>query len=249
VVLELIGPALRDAAAAHQRLYERFTDSVWEVPASLLAAGTRRWRRLSRRRLRRQLREASRTGTLPGSVRTLASQIVAVRATRAQVAPLRPMLAHHLGVLDCGFLTDVDAAAASLAAVLRLQRSIEMVLDDERLERLLLADAFRSSELLDPARSIRTTLAAWAGDVAAAGGRGALAVDAATLQRWVDHAEQDLPAVASGIELLEALRVEPTVTEPTLQQTVDALILRSHVALLDTPADTRTDRDRSWSAS
>jgi hypothetical protein len=226
VVLELVAPGLRDARAAHEALYERFTDHVWEVPASLLAAGSRRWRGVSRRRLRRQLRAASRTGSLHGSLRTVARELIDVGVLRARLVPMRPLLAQHLGELDRGVLTDIDAAEVALEAVRGLQRTLEEHNDDGRLERLLLADAFRSREVVTPAWSIRTALACWESDVLAAGGRGALSLDGDTLASWADHVERDLPAATAGFDGLTGAGAVGT----TLQGAVDALILREHVA-------------------
>jgi hypothetical protein len=225
LVLDLIGPDLRKVAQAHERLYERFTDHVWEVPASRLAAGRRRWRVIARRRLSHELRAASRTGTVPGGLGDVASEIMEVRVMRAELAPVRPLLATHLGSLDRGVLTDVEAAVAALAAVRDLQRALGMLLDDERMERLLLADAFRTGELLVPARSIRTTLAAWSFDVAVAGGRGAFAVDGDTLEAWADEVAMLAPALTPAVEHLGQLR-----PAATLKQAVDAFVLREHLA-------------------
>ena len=225
LALDLIGPDLRTVARAHERLYERFTDHVWEVPASRLAAGRRRWRLVARRHLRSQLRAASRTGTVPGNLGEVAAEIVEVRRMRAELAPLRPLLATHLGGLDRGVLTDVEAATAALAAVRDLQRALGFLLDDERMERLLLADAFRTGELLVPARSIRTTLATWSFDVAVAGGRGAFAVDVDTLEAWADEVACLAPVLTPVVEHLEQL-----CPGASLRQAVDAFVLREHVA-------------------
>ena len=265
LVLDLIGPDVQKTAEAHERLYERFTDHVWEVPAARLKAGTRRWRVLSRRRLRHQLRAASRTGALPASLGDVAAEIVDVRVMRAELAPLRPLLATHLGALDRGVLTDVASATAALTAVRDLQRALGLLHDDERMERLLLADAFRTAELLVPARSIRTTLAAWSFDVAVAGGRGALAIDGDTLATWADDLARVVPALTPAVEHFDQLR-----PGQTLEKAVDALVLREHVADLaaaafldtDAPASEHLESDglesddpapagadRSWSAS
>jgi hypothetical protein len=249
VVLDLVGTDLREAAAMHARLYERFTDHVWEVPTALLTTGARRRRVVAHLRLRHQLRWASRSGALPGRVACLAEEIVSARAARARVAALRPLLAHHLGVLDRGVMTDIDAATEALSAVRRLQRSLAGELDEERLERLLEADAFRTDELLQPARSIRTTVAAWSRDVEAAGGRGARTLDAITLGCWVGEIEVHLEPIAQGLTELERLGH----LQPTLQETVDALVLREQAAVATAaPADATgasPDGKRSWSAS
>jgi len=265
LVLDLIGPDLRKVALAHERLYERFTEHVWEVPATRLSSGNRRWRVLSRRHLRQQLREASRTGALPGSLRDVVAEIVEVRVMRAELAPVRPLLATHLGSLDRGVLTDVEAATAALTAVRDLQRALGLLYDDERMERLLLADAFRTGEVLVPARSIRTTLAAWSFDVAVAGGRGALAIDGSTLETWADELARVVPALTPAVEHLDQL-----CPGSTLSQAVEAFVLREHAAAVAAAALLETDApasehlagtahesddpapagaDRSWSAS
>jgi hypothetical protein len=231
-VLELVGPALRDARTANERVYQRFTDQVWEVPAHLLTTGRHRWRVVSRRRLRRQLRAASRA-RLSGSLNDIAQEIVDARVARARLVPTRTLVAHHLGDLDRGVLTDVDAAEAALDAVRRLERALGHLHDEARLEQLLLADAFRSQEVLMPAWSIRTTLETWASDVVVAGGRDALRLDGDSLAGWAHHVARELPpitAILHGPAGADA-------AELTLRQVVDVLVLSEHVARASDAAD------------
>ncbi len=230
-VLELVGPALRDARTANGRVYERFTDQVWDVPAHLLAAGSRRWRILSRRRLRRQLRAASRTGR-SGTLNDLAQEVIDARVARARLLPMRTLIAHHLGRVDRGVLTDVDSAETALDAVRRLQRALGNLHDDARVEHLILADAFRSQEVLMPAWSIRTTLESWVSDVVVAGGRDALSLDGDALARWADQVARDLPAITAvlyGPAGADAANL-------TLRKVFDALVLCEHVASVPSAA-------------
>jgi hypothetical protein len=233
VVLDLVGPVLRDARAANESVYQRFTDHVWEVPADLLAAGRRRWRLVARRRLRRRLRAVSRSGSLSGALTDTAQEIIDARVGRARLVPMRTLVAHHLGDLDRGVLTDVDAAAIALEAVRRLQRALPHPHDEARLERLLQADAFRSQEVLMPAWSIRTSLAAWVSHVVVAGGRDALSVDGDTLACWADHVERDLPSISAVLQGPAAAGA----AHLTLRDAVDALVLREHVGEVASPRE------------
>ena len=257
VVLEVAEPELRDAARIHEELYARFTERVWEIPLSLVRSGSRRWRRLARRRLRTALRTVSRTTALPGGLDRAARIVLEAHRSRVALAPLRPLLAQHLGALDRGPLTDVHGALASLAAVRELQRALGARQDDARLERLLLADAFRSREVARPAILVCSTLGSWAGDVAAGGGTGALTMRVSDLFAWVDRMSQDLPAVRRGWMALRDLGSEPV----TVRELVDTLLLREKVAELEpategsvpNPAAAAAPRtgptDRRWSAS
>jgi hypothetical protein len=225
LVLALVEPDLRAASRAHEAVYERFTEHVWSVPPELLVRSARWWRPVARHRLRQHVRAASRTGAVPGRLSGLARQIVEARVARARLAPLRPLLSHHLGHLDRGVLTDAGSALQAVNAVRDLQGALALLHDDERMERLLLAGAFGAPELQGPARSIRTTLAAWTCDVEVAGGRGALALECNSLEAWADQLERDAGLVLAGLEHIE--RLQPSVT---LRQAVDALVLREQAA-------------------
>jgi hypothetical protein len=257
VVLEVAAPDLREAARSHEELYARFTERVWDIPLALVRSGSRRWRPVARRRLRRALRAVSRTTALPGGIDRAAQTVLQAHRSRAAVAPLRPLLAQHLGPLERGPLTDVEGALASLAAVRELQRALGPRQDDRRLERLLLADAFGSRELARPAILVCSTLSSWAGDVASGGGSGALNLCVADLFEWVDRVSQDLPAVRRGWMAVRDLGMDAI----TPRELVDLLLLREKASeLLDgdvpqpsTPAAPAADpsepTDRRWSAS
>ncbi|MFL6207220.1 MAG: hypothetical protein ACJ739_17895 [Acidimicrobiales bacterium] len=245
VVLEVVEPELREAARSHDELYSRFTERVWDIPTALVRSGSRRWRRVARRRLRRALRGVSRTTALPGGVDRAAKIVLDAHESRARLAPLRPLLAQHLGALDRGPLTDLAGALASLTAVRDLQRALGDRQDDRRLERLLLADAFRSREVARPSILVCSTITAWSGDVAAAGGTGALTISLDELRSWVDGLALSLPEVTRGLAVGRGLGVDVA----TVSQLVDLLVLREHVAdLSDSETTTQPERHR-WSAS
>lgn len=157
-VLRLAAPDMRAAASSHTLLYELFTDGVWQVPDALLDAGRDRRRVWSRARLRRRLCASSRTGRLPGGLTAVAQQVVDVRVDRDRVAAQSGLRTEYLDHLDRGPLTDVDAALAALGALRRLQTALGSALDEERLGRLLLADAFRSPEVQNPAANVRLAI-------------------------------------------------------------------------------------------
>jgi hypothetical protein len=243
VVLDVAEGALRDAARAHEELYARFTERVWEIPLALVRSGSHRWRPVARRQLRRSLRTVSRTAALPGGLDRAAQIVLDAHRSRSALTPLGPLLAQHLGTLDRGPLTDVDGALASLSAVRELQRALGDRQDDRRLERLLLADVFRCREVARPSVLVCSTIAAWSGDVAAAGGTGSLAFTVQELRTWVDALALSLPEVTRGLAAVRTLGVEAG----TLRELVDLLVLRQHAA--NRPTATNQPANRRWSAS
>jgi hypothetical protein len=233
IALHVSEADLRHAAETHAAIYERFTEGVWDVAPRLLGAGRRPWRMVARRRLRRHLRSVSRTGRVPGRLRAVATEVLDATATRARLAALSPLLAHHLGALDRGPLSDVDAALEALGAVRRLQSALGELLDGHRLERLLLADAFRSPDVVGPAVTIRSILQAWVNDVAGAGGQRPLARRADEVERWALEVAVRYRDVQRALEVLDRIDAPP----PTLRSLVDSLILREHVEGLGDDVD------------
>src|SRR3546814_19627356 len=80
----------------------------------------------------------------------------------------------------------------------RLQSALGPRLDEARLQRLLLADAFRSDDVMRPAANVRSTIEAGTADVAAAGGRSATTLDGARLAAWASDLSDALRAVQAG---------------------------------------------------
>jgi hypothetical protein len=193
VVLLVAADDLRSARAAHARVYERFTDGIWLIPDSLLRDGRRPWRLLSRARLRAGLRSASRTGRVPGRLNRAAREVIEVRTARERLASMGPLLMHHLAGLDRGPLIDVDDALAAVRAVRALQEALGEVLDCDRLQLLLLADAFRSEDVVGPGRGLRDAVRAWATEVEAAGGRDPLGLSVKELAQWAVECARCLP--------------------------------------------------------
>ena len=138
-------PTLREAAAAHERLYERFTDHVWEVPARAPVAGARRWRAA------RAPPPAPRSSGPPAAP---ARSPAASPTSRRRSSRSRAARADSPRSAPCSRTTSATSTAVSsptstprprpLAAVRDLQQALELLHDDDRIERLLLADAFRS---------------------------------------------------------------------------------------------------------
>ena len=252
VVLQVSEPHLREAARSHEALYAHFTDGIWDVSPELLASAAGRWRLISRARLRTRLRAVSRNRRIPGRLSRVVAEVTAAHESRSQLAVLGPLLSHHLAELDRGPLSDVGTARTTLLAVRGLQRSLGDRLDADRLVRLLDADAFRSHDVVGPARTVRSALHAWAGDVAAAGGDRAWATDLIGLRRWSDEAGHVLPVLRGAADA--AARSD--LTTPTLRTLVDALVLRDHVADLRDEQGERADgagrtstTEHAWSAS
>src|SRR3546814_12716324 len=82
--------------------------------------------------MRLRLRSVSRTGRLPGRLSSVTKDVLEARNARVQLSLVHPTLAHHLGELDRGPLTDVDEVLAALRAVRRLQSALGPRLDEAR---------------------------------------------------------------------------------------------------------------------
>jgi hypothetical protein len=122
-------------------------------------------------------------------------------------------------------------------------------LDAERLAGLLAADAFKSSEVLQPATNLRTALRSWRTEIASLCGGDPWAMPANELAGWAISTSTALPAISSGIRALTGIGQRPT----TVRALVDDLLLRENVAEWDrtTADDTHhrtTPRTESGSA-
>ena len=223
VVLRTVADDLRACAALQTRMHHTYTDGIWEVTDALLERGSR-WRPVSRRRLRRELAAASRTGRVPGRVAPAAAAVAEARRARQRIVGMAGLLSVHLGEVDRGPLTDVDAALAALGAVRQLQAALGARLLPERLGRLLTADAFRSAEASGPARDIGMATAAWSATAPAADGHDPLAWSVGALEDWCEHLEHDLPHLRAGLDAVAA--TDATVA---LHDLVDHLLAREHV--------------------
>lgn len=224
VVLQVIAEDLRVAARSHAQLSQRFTEGIWYVPGTALEAGRRRWRLISRVRLRRELRAVSRTGHVRGFSAAV-QQVLEARTARDRIASMAPLLSHHLAELDRGPLSDADAALTAVGAVRRLQAILGDLLDEDRLAQLLLADAFRSPIVVSPAVRLRNALRAWDADVKSVSGAEAYALTQSELARWAAEVSDLLPALAEGQEAAGLLGAPAT----TLRALVDMLLVREHV--------------------
>mgnify|MGYP000229844204 CR=1 FL=1 len=234
-VLQVAADDLRASAREHAALYRRYTEYVWDVPTHLLQAGQRRWRFIARTRLAQQLRAVSRTDRFPRGLTAAAREILEVRAVRARLVSMSPLLTHHLAELDQGPLSDVDAALAAVGAVRRLQAVLGESLVPDRLERLLLAEAFASPDVLSPAVNLRSAILAWRHDLASVGGEVTGTRPWSDLACWADTCDQLLPSLQEG----QAAAVRLGIAAPTLRSLADLLLLREHVEDLVAEASTR----------
>ena len=230
LVLVTLEAQLRTTAELHRDLYADFTDHVLDLTDPQLRAGARRWRLVARARLRRRLAAASRTGRVPGELSSVAGKVLEVLESRRRLADLAPLLTTHFGLAGWSPLTDVDAVAASLAAVRRFQSVLGAELVPERLASLLSAGAFASPELVQPATNLRISLDRWRLAVTTGCGGIPFALTTPELASWAARTRVVLPAITSGAAAMIALDRPPT----TLQALVDDLLLRERVAELAT---------------
>jgi hypothetical protein len=216
---------VRTAALSHQVLYERFTGDIWQVSGALLDKGRSRWRPLARVRLRQELRGTSRTGRVPGRLTDVATQILEARADRRRLSSQSELLSRHLGDLDRGPLTDIDSALATLAAVRRLHTALGGDLDEDRMRQLLLADAFHSTDVSEPAANVRNAIRGWSEAVEAVGGSGASRLRPVELAFWALECGILLPTLIDACQA----SAHAGVATPTLRSLVDLLLLREHI--------------------
>ena len=226
VMLDANGSELRRSAELHHEIYDRFTEEVWDLPEGRLRAGRQGWRILSRLHLRRDLAAASRTGRRSRPLSADVELLLEARAVRLRLAELAPLLQRHLGRHHQGPLTDVDAIEASLEAVVRLQDALGDHLDVDRLRGLLLADAFTSAEVTNPALALHTTLRSWAAEVARLCGGDPWALPAGALAEWARRTGAALPLLTEATNVMTELGHAPA----TLRDLVDDLVLREHLA-------------------
>lgn len=224
-VLQVAADDLRTSASAHAGLYRRYTEYVWDVPTHLLHAGQRRWRFVARARLARQLRAVSRTDRVPRGLTAAAKEILDVRAVRARLVSMSPLLTHHLAELDQGPLSDVDGALAAIGAVRRLQAVLGDALVPSRLERLLRAEAFASPDVISPAVNLRNAILAWRHDLTLLGGQVTDTLPWSELQHWADVCDRLLPSLREG----QAAAARLGVPAASLRSLSDVLLLREHV--------------------
>lgn len=244
-VLHVAADDLRDGARSHTELYDRYRDDIWQVPDSLLRAARRRWRLVAHARLRAELRAVSRTGRVPGRLGPAAKQILGARASRDRIESLSPLLAHHLAELHRGPFSDVDAALVAIGAVRDLQAALGELLATDRLEGLLMADAFRSHDVTGAAANLRNALRAWVADVTASPDESAGTMRLTDLATWIAETSHVLPSLKAG----HAATVRLDVTAPTLRCLVDTLLLRESVQEMVDQLEQGDGTGHAWSAS
>jgi hypothetical protein len=141
---------------------------------------------------------------------------------RDRLLPITPLLANHFGEHDRGPVTNVDAARKSLSAVRHLHNALGDRLNEERLTRLLAADAFKNDALLEPTRILFTALQRWSNDVVKLGGAKNLALSGAELVQWASLVEDAIPVVERAVN--DAMAVGGTAS--TLRDLVYDLLVR-----------------------
>jgi hypothetical protein len=233
VMLDANGPDLRRAADLHHDVYGRFTEDIWAVSEARLRAGRQGWRIVSRMHLRRDLSAARRPDGRPHSLSVDVELLLEAREARRRLVELSPLLERHLGRHYQGPLTEVDSVQASLDAIVRLQGALGRHLDVERLRGLLLADAFTSPEVANPALTLHTALRSWAAEVARLCGGDPWAIPAGALAGWARRTGEALPMLTAAMGAVTELGLVPT----SLRHLVDDLVLREHLEAADQPGD------------
>lgn len=215
VALAALGEDMRAATAVHQKLYEDFTEEIWDLPSLRGHAVIDRWWQVgTRRRLRSELASVSRTGKPPSNVKATMATLRRALALRADVENAWTSMRGHLGWFADSRMPDADGAAASLSALQDLQVALGERADIERLTELAAADAFVSPELTGPADAIGDAIAAWAGLAKRFHGPDPLAFTAPELAQWA-------VVTAQSLEVLRVLKETTAVLRPRIRSVAE----------------------------
>jgi hypothetical protein len=229
IVLQAFGSRLLDSREQHERVYRWFTERVWEIPERWLRSGRHPWRVIRCIRLTHALRTVSREGRRQ-PLRHSVDLLLRARSVRTELEVVAPMLTGHLGIYDRGPLTDVSRAGAALAAVRDLHDALGHRVSVERLTKLLASQAFAAGDVIAPASTILSVLAAWESDLTRIGvGSGGTSLTAAQLTRWADDTEIALETLNNGLRAAEGLGVRPM----SLRELVNDLLARERLDELD----------------
>ena len=164
VALAALGEDVSAAAALRQRLYEDFTEELWDLPSIREHASIDKWWKVaSRRTVRAELASASRTGRPPADLKATMTDIRRGVALREAIDASWSSLSGHLGWFADAPIPDADGATKSLAAMRELQTAMNDQVNETRLADLSHADAFVTDELSRPAEAISETISAWVG--------------------------------------------------------------------------------------
>ncbi len=224
LVLDAHGADLREASALHREVYERCTERVWDIRPARLRAGSRRWRVIGQVLLRSDLAAVRRADAPRSSVREMADLISRAAVARQRVIDLAPLLERHLGQRWRGPLTQLVPIVRSQDAVRQLQRALGDHLDVDRLAALLIADAFATDELTQPAKRLAQGLQDWENELAGLCSGNPHALPANELARW---AVETGAALGQMSNVLVDMAAHDDVPMP-LRDLVDVLLLREH---------------------
>ncbi|MDT4938390.1 MAG: hypothetical protein QOG80_2061 [Pseudonocardiales bacterium] len=247
--LDVCHDDLRESSQTHHAVYDHFTDHIWFVPVRRLQHGRHWWQPIARLRLRHALAVSSRTHKVPKPLTAAADLILEGHAVRNRLFAMAPLLATHLGVHDRGPVTDIDVVRESLNAVRALQRVLGDRLNPERLARLLVADAFKSDAVLEPATILSNALQAWNADVARHGGSHAGAMNGAELLEWASLTERALPLVEDAVLAVSAVDPDGGPVAPLRDVVYDLLVRERYNALIHSAAPSTATTTDAGTAS
>src|SRR5262249_44233453 len=147
IALAALGEDVSEAAAIRQRLYEDFTEDLWELPSIRDHASVDRWWQVGgRRTVRTELASASRTGKPPADLKATMVKIQRAVELREAIDTSWASLRGHLGWFADAPIPDADGATKSLAAMRELQLAMNEQVNETRLADLSRADAFVTDE-------------------------------------------------------------------------------------------------------
>jgi hypothetical protein len=225
--LRALRPRLYEVASLHRSIYNEFTDGVWAVDERVLLSGSiARWHWVRRNRARRTLASVSRSGRPPTDLDTVLTSLKRASILRQELDSGSGLLAGTLGWFYRGPFTDVDEAATALQALEAFQLAATGRVDDQRVERLLAAEAFTTPEVVEPARHLTTAVDQWLRAARAAGVRSAEAATCRALADWHAAAGPALTLLSAAHRVTEPYRSE----DRTIFELTNDLLTRGRVA-------------------
>jgi hypothetical protein len=209
IALAALGEDVSEAAAIRQRLYEDFTEDLWDLPSIRDHASVDRWWQVGgRRTVRTELASASRTGKPPADLKATMVKIQRAIELREAIDTSWASLRGHLGWFADAPIPDADGATKSLAAMRELQLAMNEQVNETRLADLSRADAFVTDELSRPAEAISETISAWVGLARRFEGPDPAAFTPPELAQWAIVTSQSLDVLRALHDAISSMETE-----------------------------------------
>jgi hypothetical protein len=207
VVLAALGDDLRELANLRMRLYELFSEDIWDLDcAHRLPSIDRWWHSARRRRVRAELASVTRTGRAPTDVAGAVAMLRRASELNGGATQAWSAVSGHLGGFATAGIPDVDGATEALAGMHDLQLALGDRGDAGRLQDLAAADAFVCDELAGRASTITLSITEWAASATRIGGIDPMSNSAPQLQQWAADTEESIAVLIMLRDTTEPLR-------------------------------------------